>query len=169
MADAIQDLRHETTEVQNLIGRLRDLCGDDERAFVDTLEGETEVVEAARRVVRWLHEQDAHKAACCGLASTYKARAAVFEERVERARLALYHFLNEMGLRSMPLPEGTLSVVAGRVAVVGDADPVTLPERFVRVKREPNRSAIKEALEAGEDVEGFSLSNNAPTLMIRVR
>lgn len=169
MSHAVEDLRHETHEVANLAARLRELCGDDDQAFIDTLEGETEAVEAARRVVRWLHEQGAQQTACCGLANTYRARASVFEERVERARTALFHFLTEMGLKSMPLPEATLSVVAGRVAVVGEGDPETLPDRFVRVKREANRSAIKTALEAGEAVEGFSLSNNAPTLMVRVR
>lgn len=169
MADAAQDLRHETHEVANLVGRLRELCGDDEQAFIDTLEGETEVIEAARRVVRWLHEQGAQADACNGLASTYKARASVFDERVQRARLALFHFLNEMGLKSMPLPEGTLSIVAGRSSVVGEVDPEALPDRFVRVKREANRSAIKAALEAGEAVDGFTLSNSPPTLSVRVR
>lgn len=169
MADAILDLRQETSEVSNLIARLRDLCGDDEQAFIDTLEGETEVVEAARRVVRWLHEQGAQQAACKGLENVYRTRASMFEERVDRARTALFHFLTEMGLKSMPLPEGTLSVVAGRTAVVGEGNPEALPDKFVRVKRAANRSAIKTALEAGETVEGFSLSNNPPTLMVRVR
>lgn len=169
MSDAIHDLRQEAREVANLTARLRDLCGDDEQAFIDTLDGESDVIEAARRVVRWLHEQGAQSTACKGLASTYGARASVFEERVERARTALFHFLSEMGLKSMPLPEATLSIVAGRVSVTGEGDPETLPERFVRVKREANRSAIKAALEAGETVEGFALSNNAPTLMVRVR
>lgn len=169
MADAAQDLRHETHEVANLVARLRDLCGDDEQAFIDTLDGETEVIEAARRVVRWLHEQGAQQMACKGLANTYNARATVFEDRVDRARTALFHFLTEMGVKSMPLPEATLSVVAGRVSVAGDGDVALLPPELVRVKREPDRAAIKLALERGEAVEGFSLSNNPPTLMVRVR
>lgn len=169
MSDALQDLRQETREVANLASRIRDLCGDDERAFVDTLDGETEAVEAARRVVRWIAEQGAQEIACNSLASTYKSRAAVFAERQERARTALFHFLSEMGQKSMPLPEATLSIVAGRVKVEGDPDVDLLPERLVRVKREPDKAAIKAALEAGEIVRGCSLSNNAPTLMIRVR
>jgi hypothetical protein len=169
MSDALTDLRHETTEVSNLIARLRELCGEDDQAFLDTLEGETEVVEAARRAVRWLHEQEANEAACKSLASVYKARASVFEDRGARARTALFHFLEEIGVKSMPLPEATLSIVAGRSAVVGEADPDKLPDRFVRVKREANLSAIKAALEAGEAVEDFSLSNNAPTIAVRVR
>lgn len=169
MADAAQDLRHETHEVANLIARLRDLCGDDEEAFIDTLDGETEVIEAARRVVRWLLEQGAQQAACKELVNTYSGRAAMFDERATRARVALFHFLNEVGVKSMPLPEATLSIVSGRVSVAGDGDPALLPPHLVRVKREPDRSAIKVALEAGETVEGFSLSNNPPTLMVRVR
>lgn len=169
MSDALQDLRQETREVANLAARLRDLCGEDEQAFVDTLDGETEAVEAARRVVRWIAEQQAQEGACNGLAATYKARASMFSERQERARLALFHFLSEMGQKSMPLPEATLSIVAGRVKVEGEPDVDTLPDRLVRVKREADKAAIKAALEAGEAVPGCSLSNNAPTLMIRVR
>jgi hypothetical protein len=169
MADALQDLRQESREAANLAARLRDICGDDEQAFTDTLDGETEAVEAARRVVRWIAEQQAQEGACKGLAETYKARASVFSERQERARVALFHFLTEMGQKSMPLPEGTLSIVAGRVKVEGEPDVDLLPDRLVRVKREPDKAAIKAALEAGEIVRGCSLSNNAPTLMIRVR
>lgn len=169
MSDALEDLRQETREVANLAARLRDLCGEDEQAFVDTLDGETEAVEAARRVVRWIAEQQAQEGACNGLASTYKARASMFAERQERARTALFHFLSEMGQKSMPLPEATLSIVAGRVRVEGEPDVDALRDGLVRVKREPDKAAIKAALEAGEIVPGCSLSNNAPTLMIRVR
>ena len=169
MADAMQDLRQETREVANLVARLRDLCGEDDQAFIDTLDGSTEAVEAARRVVRWIMEQGANQAACKELANVYAGRASMFDERTQRGRTALFHFLQEMGLKSMPLPEATLSVVAGRVSVAGDCDVALLPPHLVRVKREPDRSAIKTALEAGEAVEGFSLSNNAPTLMVRVR
>ncbi len=169
MSDALTDLRHETHEVANLAARLRDLCGDDDTAFIDTLDGESDAVEAARRVVRWLHEQGAQSVACKGLAETYRARASVFDERTERARLALFHFLSEMGLKSMPLPEATLSIIAGRAKVEGEPDVDLLPDRLVRVKREPVKAAIKAALEAGEIVRGCSLSNNPPTLMVRVR
>lgn len=169
MADAAQDLRQETREVANLVARLRELCGDDEQAFIDTLDGETEAVEAARRVVRWINEQDAQQTACKELAGVYSGRAAVFDERTKRGRLALFHFLTEMGLKSMPLPEATLSIVAGRVSLIGDADPALLAPELVRVKREPDRAAIKAALEAGRAVDGFSLSNSPPTLAMRVR
>lgn len=167
--DAMSDLRHETHEVANLIARLREMCGDDEQAFIDTLEGESDTIEAARRVLRWIHEQGASADMCKGLATTYTARSSVFAERVERGRTSLLHFLNELGLRSMPLPEGTLTVVAGKAKVVGEADPETLPDDLVRTKREADKAAIKAALETGREVEGYTLSNGSPSLSIRVR
>lgn len=162
-----EDLRDEGREVASLVANLRNLCGDDEQAFLDTLEGEVDNFEAARRVVRWMHEQDAAEGSCKSLAETYRARANMFGHRVERARASLVDFLNEVGVRSMPLPEATITVKAGVRALVGDADVANLPEQFVRVKREPNRSAIKAAIEAGQTVPGFSLSNAAPSLQVR--
>lgn len=169
MADALQDMRQEVSEAANLIAHIRDLCGEDETAFIDSLEGETEVTEAVRRVVRWIAEQQAASGSCKGLEATYKARAGMFEERVERARLALLRTLDELGIRSMPLPEATLSIVSGRVKVMGEPDVDRLPDELVRVKREPDKAAIKAALEAGQYVAGCSLSNTPPSLAIRVK
>lgn len=169
MADALQDMRQEVSEAANLIAHIRDLCGEDETAFIDSLEGETEVTEAVRRVVRWIAEQQAASGSCKSLEATYKARAGMFEDRVERARVALLRTLDEIGVKSMPLPEGTLSVVSGRVKVTGEPDVDALPDNLVRIKREADKAAIKAALEAGDCVAGCSLSNTPPSLMIRVK
>lgn len=169
MADAILDMREEVLGVANLAARIRELCGDDDQAFLDTLEGNSDVTEAVRAVVRWMNEQQASAGSCKSLEATYKARAGMFEERVERARLALLRCLDELGVRSMPLPEATLSIVSGRVKVMGEPDVDRLPDELVRVKREPDKAAIKAALEAGQYVAGCSLSNTPPSLMIRIK
>jgi len=169
MADTIQDMRDEVSSVASLAARIRDLCGDDDQAFLDTLEGHSDVTEAVRAVVRWLHEQQASAGSCKSLASTYSARGGMFEDRVERARTALLRTLDELGVRSMPLPEGTLSIVSGRVKVTGEPDVDALPDNLVRIKREADKAAIKAALEGGETVAGCALSNTPPSLMIRVK
>jgi hypothetical protein len=61
----------------------------------------------------------------------------------------------------------TVSFGLSKPALVGEADPETLPDDLVRVKREPNRTAIKAALEDGRDVPGFVMSNGRPTCTIR--
>jgi hypothetical protein len=156
-------------EVAGLAATIREACGDDDQAFVDTLDGETDVVEAARKVVRWLNEQAAQAQANEGLAAIYNARAKLFDGRVESARTALLQFMQETGAKTLPLPEATLTLAAGSRKVVGDLDPATLPDRFVRIKREADKTAIKQALEKGEFVPGASLSNATPTLQIRVK
>lgn len=169
MADALQDMRDEVSSVANLAARIRDLCGDDDQAFLDTLEGHSDVTEAVRAVVRWMHEQQAASSSCKSLAATYSARVAMFDDREARARTALLRTLDELGVRSMPLPEATLSIVAGRVKVMGEPDADKLPDNLVRTKREPDKAAIRAALESGALVDGCSLSNTPPTLMVRVR
>lgn len=169
MSDLAQDLRQETREVANLIATIRAACGGDVEAFTDTLDGETGVVDAASRVLRWAFEQEAQANACKALAAYYTERKDMFEERYERGCLGLFHFLNEIGQRSMPLPEATISIRAGAPQVVGAADVNSLPDHLVRTTREPNKAAINAAVKAGEKVAGYSLSNAAPTLSVRRR
>jgi phage host-nuclease inhibitor protein Gam len=42
-----------------------------------------------------------------------------------------------------------------------------LPERFVRLKSEPNKEALKKALDNGETLDGVRLSNGGETVQIR--
>lgn len=167
-AAGVRELHHLAQDSRELVERLRVICGDDDQAFLDTLDGEMDVTEAASRALRWLHEQQAQAEACKSLSDIYAARRKVFDGRVEGARTALFHFLQYLGVKSMPLPEGTLSIVAGREKVMGDPDADALPDTLVRIKREPDKTAIKAALEAGETVAGYTLSNGGQTLQVKV-
>lgn len=163
----VHDLRNELIEAAPLIASLRSMCGDDEQAFLDTLEGASDITEAVRAVVRWMAEQEAAESAAKGLAETYTARARMFADRKTRTKGALLDVLNELGVRSMPLPEATLTAKTLPPSVVGEADGATLPDDLVRIKREPNKTAIKAALEAGKTVAGYSLSNGGQTLQVK--
>lgn len=166
---AADDLRHAALEESGFIDRLRELCGEDEQAFLDMIEGETEITEAARRALRWANEQEAQAEAMKGLADTYRARAGVLIGRRDGARNALLHLLDFLGVKSIQLPEGTISARAGVVSLLGECDPYLLSDDLVRSKREPDKAAIKKAIEAGRHVPGYSLSNGAPSLSVRVR
>jgi len=152
-----------------LAQQLRELVGDDDVAFVDMLDGESNVVETVRAALRMEAACEANEAACKALAQRYGARAHDFAGRRERLRNAIVQFMGETGEKSMTLPEGTITRKAGAPKVVGDADPNTLPPEFVRIKTDISldRTAIKRALEQGADVPGFSLSNGCETLQIR--
>lgn len=167
--DPLAELRSVSPHTAALAAAIREACGDDDEAFVDTLDGSTTVVDAARAAIRFIAESEANKAATDALAQRYAERAKVFADRISRTRDAIANFMAEIGEKKLALPEATLSLSAGTASLVGDADPATLPDDLVRVKREPDRAAIKAALEAGAVIPGLSLSNARPKLTVRVR
>lgn len=155
--------------VAELARQIREVVGDDDVAFVDTLDGASSAVDAVRSVLRFIAASEQMEAACKALRDRYGARAQDFAARQERARNALVQFMGEIGEKSMTLPEGTITRKAGAVKVVGEGDPETMPAEFVRTKisRELDRAAIKRALEQGVEVPGFDLSNGCETVQIR--
>jgi len=68
-------------------------------------------------------------------------------------------------IRKVELPVATLSI-GNKAASVIITDETLLPDNLVRIKREPNKTEIKKALEAGP-VAGAMLSNGGTTLMVR--
>lgn len=152
-----------------LARQLRELAGDDDLAFIDTLDGCSKAVDAVRSTLRQIVTYQELQVAAKALSQRYAAREKDFASREERLRNALVQFMGETGEKSMVLPEGTITRRAGTVTVVGDGDPETMPAEFVRTKttRELDRTAIKNALTQELDVPGFSLSNGCETLQIR--
>jgi hypothetical protein len=155
--------------IQELARQIREMCGDDDQAFVDSLEGVSDTVDAARRVVRLLIETNAAEESMKGLSATYGARAKVHADRSERIRGALLNFLQEVGTKNLPLPEATLTVATGQPRLVGTPDIATLPLELTRTTREPSLTAIKAALVAGQKLPGLSLSNAMPVLKVRTK
>jgi hypothetical protein len=56
--NALADLHDLTFTTRDLVDRLRTLCGDDEEAFLDTLDGEARHHGSRSRSVRWMNDQD---------------------------------------------------------------------------------------------------------------
>lgn len=154
-------------QVAELARQLRDLCGDDDLAFIDTLDGASSAVEAVREALRMEASFEALEGAAKALRDRYAARAQDFASRRERTRNALVQFMGEIGEKSMILPEGTITRKLGSPKVVGEGDVNTLPAEFVRTKLEVDKTAVKRALDQGIDVPGFELSNGCETLQIR--
>lgn len=167
--DTLQHLRERGREIAPLAQAIRELAGDDDLAFVDTLDGCTDAVQAASQAVRMVAAMETLETAAKALASRYSARAGDFADRAQRARDALAHFMTEIGEKRLTLPEGTVSLAAGQPSLTGDADPETLPADYVRITKAPDRALIKRALQDGFEVPGYALSNARPRLQIRTR
>lgn len=81
-------------------------------------------------------------------------------------RGTMFSILDAIGEAKAVFPQGTISIREGKPAV-HITDETALDDRFVTIKRVPNKTEIGIALRDGEVVEGAVLANSMPTLSIR--
>lgn len=107
--------------------------------------------------------------------SAIKERIAALEDRKlrhearrEEYRATIFAALDAAGQTKWKSPEYTVSITPGRPGVV-ITDPAAIPDDFVRVKREPDKTAIGAAIASGATVPGAEQRNGLPTLTIRTK
>lgn len=147
---------------------------DDEQVLLDTLEGvqgEYELkLEAYCKVIKNLEaDMDALKAEAKRLTDKRK----VLENNVDRLKKAMFDSMKATGNNKV---KGQLFTVAiqkngGVVPINYDKDNKNitdnLPDQLVNIVETPNLDAIRELLEAGKVVEGFTLGQRGESLRIR--
>lgn len=144
----------------------------DDQCLLDTLEGvqgEYEIkLESYCKVIKNLEgDMDALKAESDRLTAKRK----VLENNVDRLKKAMF---DSMKATNTPKVKGQLFTVAiqrngGKTPVVQapDVDLSKLPDELVVVTEKPNLDAIRELLEAGKVVDGFSLGERGESLRIK--
>ena len=139
----------------------------DEDMKLDTLEGEGFDEILAAVVEKSLEARS--------MADAIKSRMDALSERRSRFqrqdtgwRLLALRLMQSVELDKHQIPEATVSVTKGRQTVRITGTVEDLPEEFQRVKVEPDKKALLDALETGP-VDGATLSNGPPTLTIRTR
>lgn len=162
------DLYKATMEHKALVQRLREAfpeASDDDLA--DTIEGESTIEDAIIVTLRAANENDATAAGLKAYMEKLVERAELLKARSERLRQAALQAAQEGGVK-MPLtaPDFTATVTLGKpkVQITGD-----VPDTFCRTKKEPNRTAIADALSVGVSLPWASLSNATPHWVIRVK
>lgn len=170
MADDLRPLTQVPQHIAAMAAAIRECAGDDDLAFTDTLDGETDTIRAARAAVRMIQSNEALAETAKEMGNRLLARSKDFEDRGQRGRDALQHFLDAIGARSLVLPEATVGLAepgTPSLVVHGDADATKLDPSLRRTKMEPDKAAIKDALMRGVSVPGYSLSNGKPVLKLR--
>lgn len=152
-------------QVEAIAAHLRDHLEDDERAYLDTLEGESDLFEWVRRLLGKIEEDEGNVAALKEQIADRNARKGRAEHRIETTREALKALLDCARLDKLVLPEATLSIrdVAPKAVVTDEA---AVPDEYCRIVRKPDMAAIKAALDTGP-IEGVSLDNGGVSLTIR--
>jgi Siphovirus Gp157 len=165
-------LHQETVKAKLLADALREAgFADDEDLLADTIEGETNAMEALSALLRWIALRTAHQEALKAAEGEFAARRTRMAESVQSARSAISRFMDETGLAKIERPEATLSMRDGPQGVVyaDDFAPERLPEEFQRVSIAADKAAIKAALAIGQTIPGATLSNSPRVLAIRTK
>jgi hypothetical protein len=162
------NLKLEARAVAHLVEatcREMDVTEDDAHLIAGS---ETNLLEAASAALRQLDRLAADTEAVKGLAKLYASRARLLEERQGRIREALRDAMETSGLKTLRLPEATLSTSIGKPAL-RIIDEGELPPWFFRLEvvRTLDRAGLARTLAAGETVEGAILDPGRPFLTVR--
>lgn len=161
--------RHDADALRREIERL--LLGfpelaDDEVLRADMLDGSTEIGDILTSLIHTIQDAVALKEGTWARLDELKARGERFARRTEFVRALIFKIMETARLKKLELPEATLSIRNNPQQIVGDIDADALPDELCRIKREPDKKKIRDALLAGQQVPGCALSNAPPSLMI---
>lgn len=152
--------------VQRLLADNPDTDADALLALVETEEPDFGAVMTA--LCRAADEAGANADAVSERIAALQDRRERFAARREEYRALIFAALDAAGQRAWKSPEFTVSITPGRPSVV-ITDPAAIPDDFVRVRREPDKTAIGAAIASGNAVPGAEQRNGLPTLTIRTK
>jgi hypothetical protein len=142
--------------------------GEDEALRHDMIDGETDAFNFLSMLTRKIGESKALAEGTEEYAQELRERTARIGRRIDAYRHLAFRVMESANLKKAELPEATLSIRNGTPKVI-IGDESALPDNCIRVKREPDKTAIKELLTQGKEVPGAALSNAEPSLSIRIK
>ncbi|PWC54404.1 hypothetical protein TSA6c_00305 [Azospirillum sp. TSA6c] len=168
--NAVQKLTIEarkTNAMRDTLLRMYPALAEDERALFDTLEGVTDMETAVASVLEKIEEYEGMAASLGDQIEVRKQRKDRLLQSCDTMRAAIVSALEMSGIKRVMLPEGTVSVSAGRRSVVVTDEQAAMAAGFVRTKQELDKSKIGEALRNGQTLPFAVMSNGAPSLSVR--
>jgi hexokinase len=151
-------------QISLLLDRHPELAEDvDLRA--DMLEGSTDLHAIMEKLLNEERQADELVNAVKERIEKLSARRSMFRARQASLRDVMMAILQRAELRKVALPEATVSITR-RGPAVQVIDEALVPDVYCRFKREVSKTAIKEAITAGEEVPGAVLDNGGETLRI---
>lgn len=154
-------------EIDRLLSAYPELA-DDETLRLDMIEAETDFMKILSRVVNARADKLAFADAMKARMSDLSERKARYERGAEAMKALAHTLLTAAGQDKVTLPEATVFVTQPRTTVnVLNVD--DLPQGYFRVKREADKTAIKSALEQGEQIPGAELAFGDEGLTIRTK
>lgn len=141
---------------------------DDETLRVDVLDAETDFHRLLDSLVKLKLDAREHAAG----AKLRKQEVGERQSRFERQEAGFDTLIKSlMDFADMPkviLPEATVSITKPRVVVeITDLD--AIPQGFTKIEKRADKTALKAALEAGEEIPGAALGLSGSGLAVRTK
>jgi phage host-nuclease inhibitor protein Gam len=140
---------------------------EDDELRRDVLEGETNLDAILSRIVAKIRESAAFVDALKAQKDQLSERQERFKRRGEAMRSLAFRLMDAAKTRKMELPEATLSIRATPQSVQ-ITDENAVPDAYTKTVRHIDKTAVKDALKAGEPVPGAVLTNGGDTLSVRM-
>lgn len=133
-------------------------AGFDDTTIEDTLEGCAEDFDKKAVGCALISREIAANAKMMrDAAAEIVERARKWEARAERLEGYLQHNMKSAQRLRIENPLVTIALREGRDKSVEVVDADAVPQQYMRVKTEPNKTEIKKALEAGQEIAGARL------------
>lgn len=162
------DVNQLRLQIEALIAEYPDLA-DDEILRADMLDGSTDIKEVLAALFNSVDDNKTMIVAITDRLQQLSARRARFARRVEFLRGLMLQVMQSADLKKIELVEATLSQRNVPPQIVGEVNADALPDDLCTIKREPNRTKIREALMERREIIGLALSNSPPTLVVNVK
>jgi len=142
---------------------------DDDALFLDMLDAEGgDALDLMRAGLRASLGAAAQARACKERMGQLAERQRRHEDRAEALQAAVHQAMRDLGIPRLRDAEFTAARREGSErAEVSDIE--LLPERYVRLKREPDKAPLLAALKTGEAVPGAALARGDETLTVKVK
>lgn len=138
---------------------------EDDVLRADMIEGSTPTPEFLSQIVAKINEAKAMHDALQARIDELSVRRERFDGRILGLRSLIFKVMNAADLKSMQLPEATLTIKHGPAKVV-ITDEKLIPAIFCRITKSPDKKLIKAELEVGNVVPGCTLSNGEAVLTV---
>ena len=158
-----------TEDYMNLLALAED-PDIDEQAFMDTLDGIEGAIEVkADNYARVMRQLEADAAACDAESKRLKNKSKTIDNNIKRMKQAIQFAMQATGKSKFKTQLFSFYIQKNSASVVMDEQYIeNIPERFlIRKDPEINRKAIRDAINAGEDLEGLAHLESTESLRIR--
>ena len=158
-----------TEDYMNLLALAED-PDIDEQAFMDTLDGIEGAIEVkAENYAKIMRQLEADAAACDAESKRLKNKSKTIENNIRRMKQALQYAMVATGKTKFKTQLFSFYIQKNSASVVMDEQYIeNIPERFlVRKDPEINRKAIRDAINAGEDIGGIAHLEQTESLRIK--